>query len=66
MSRTQVQLWYNHYNESREDIIDGARPFRLSTSTTDENIEIEKKIILDKRQLAIRKVGGGIGISFVF
>ena len=26
MSRTQVQLWYNRFNEGREDANDDARP----------------------------------------
>ena len=39
MSRTHIQLWYNQFKEGREDVNDDARPDRLSTSTTDENIE---------------------------
>ena len=42
MSRTQVQLWYNRFKEDREDINDDARPCRLSTSKTDENIKAEE------------------------
>ena len=45
MSRTQVQLWYNWFKEGRECVNDDARPGRLSTSTTDENIEKVKKMI---------------------
>ena len=33
-------------------------------STTDENIEAVKKIILENRQISIREVADGIGISF--
>ena len=35
ISRTQVQLWYNRFNEGQEDINNNARPDRPSTSTTD-------------------------------
>ena len=42
MGRTQVHLWYNRFNEGREDVNDAARPGRPSTSTTDENIEAMK------------------------
>ena len=43
MSTTQVQLWYNWFKEGREDGNDNVRPGRPSTTTTDENIEAEKK-----------------------
>ena len=47
MSRTQVQLWYNRFKESREEVNDNARSGRPSTSKTDENIEAVEKKILD-------------------
>ena len=43
MSRTQIQLWHNQFKEGREDV----RPGRPSTSTSDENIEAAKKMILN-------------------
>ena len=46
MSRTQVQLWYNRFKEGREDVNDNACPSRPRTSTTDENLETVKKMIL--------------------
>ena len=64
MSRTQVQLWYNRFKEGREDVNDDARPGRPSTSTTDENIEAVKKMILDNRRITIREVADDVGISF--
>ena len=57
MSRTQVQLYYNRFKEGREDVNDDARPGRPNTSTTDENIEAVKKIILDIRRITIRRGG---------
>ena len=64
MSRTQVQLWYNRFKEGWEDVNDVLRPCRPSKSTTDENIEAMKKMILDNRRMTIRKVVDNIGISF--
>ena len=42
MSRTKVQLWYNRFKESREDVNNDARPGRPRTSTNDKNIEAVK------------------------
>ena len=64
MNRTQVQLWYNQFKESRLYVYDDVRPGRPSTSITDENIEAVKKIILDNRRIAIREVTDDDGISF--
>ena len=63
MSRTQVQLWYNRFKEGREDVNDYARPNCPSMSTTDENIEAVKKIILNNCRITIRKVADDVGIS---
>ena len=56
MSRTQVQLWYNRFKEGRGNFNDDARPGRPRTSTTNENIEAVKKMILDNCRITIRKV----------
>ena len=63
-NRTEVQLWQHHFKEGWEDINNDARPGRSSTSTTDENIERVKKIILDNRPITIREVAEDVGISF--
>ena len=63
-SRTQVQLRYNRFKEDREDINDNACPSLPSMSTTEENIEAVKKIILDNRRITIKEVADGVGISF--
>ena len=47
MSRIQVQLWYNRFKEGWEDASDDVRPVRPSMSTSDENIDAVKKIILE-------------------
>ena len=64
ISRTQVQLWYNRFKEGRENVSDDFRPGRPSTSTTDENTEAVKKIILDNRRTTIREFADDVGISF--
>ena len=62
MSRTQVQLWYNRFKEG-QDFNDDARVGRPSTST-DENIEAVKQMILDNRRITISEVADDVGISF--
>ena len=57
-------MWYNRFKEGREDVNDDAYPGRLSTSTTDENIEKVKKMILDNRRITIRLIADDVGISF--
>ena len=57
MSRTQVQLQYKRFN-------DDAHSGHPSMSTTYENIEAAKKIILYNRLITIRKVADDLGISF--
>ena len=64
MSRTQVQLRYNRFKEAQEDVNNYGRPSHPSMSTTDENIEAVKKIILDNLRIAIRKVADDVGILF--
>ena len=64
-SRTQVQFWYTRFKEGREDVNDNARPSRLRTSATNENIETVKKMIFDNcRRITIGEVADDVGISF--
>ena len=57
-------MWYNWFKEGREDVNDDSRPGRPSMSTTDENIEAVKKMILDNCRITTMEVANGIGISF--
>ena len=57
-------MWYNRFKEGRENVKDDARPGRPSTSTTGENIEAVKKMILDNHRITIREVADDVGISF--
>ena len=63
-SRTQVQLWYKRFKEGRGNVNVDARPDRSSTSTTDENIEAVKKMILDNHRVTTREIAADVGISF--
>ena len=64
ISRTQDQLWYNRLKEGQEEVNYDACPARPSTSTTNENIEAMKKMILKNRRITIREVADDVGISF--
>ena len=65
MSSTQVQLCNNRIKESREDANEDACPIRSNTSTTDENINAVKEMILDNHyRITIREVADNVGISF--
>ena len=46
INRKQVQLWYNRFKESREDVNDDAHPGHPSMSITNDNIKAVKKMIL--------------------
>ena len=64
MSRLQVQLWCKQVKEGRGVINASDHPGRARTSTTDENIESVKKMILDNRRINISEVADDVGISF--
>ena len=56
---------YNRFKEGQEDVNDDVRPSRPSTSSSDANFETAKKMILNNRQITIRKVTDDGGIWFV-
>ena len=62
LSKKNVYKWYKLFTEGREDVNDDARPGRPSTSTTNEN-EAVKKIVMENRQITIREVAEDVGIS---
>ena len=51
------------FTEGREEVNDDARPGRPSTSTTNENTEAVKKIVMENRRITIREVTEDVGIS---
>ena len=54
--RSNVYRWYKMFSEGREDVNDKERAGRPSTSTTDENIDEVKKIVLINRRITVREV----------
>ena len=60
---TQFQLWYNWFKGGREEVNDDARPGRKNASTTDENIEAVRKMILDISRITIWEVADNVGIK---
>ena len=65
MSRTQVQFWYNQLKEGQEDVNDDAHSDRPSITTTDENIEAVKKMVLDNHPITIREVADDVVLTHV-
>ena len=62
MSKTRVYESYKRFQDGREDVEDDERPGRLSTSTTDENVEKVKEMVMNDRQITIREVANDVGI----
>ena len=63
MSNTKVYEWYKRFQHRREDVEDDERPGRPSTSTTDENVEKVKEMVMIDRRITIREVADDVGIS---
>ena len=61
LDRSNVYLWYKMFAEGREN--DEERAGRPTTSTTDENIDEVKKIILANRWITVREVAEDLNIS---
>ena len=63
LSKKNVYKWYKLFQNGREDANDEPRSGRPSTSTTDENVEAVKKIVLENRRITIREVSEDVGMS---
>lgn len=63
LSKKNVYKWYKLFQDGREDANDEPRSGRPSTSTTDENVQAVKKIVLENRRITIREVAEDVGIS---
>ena len=63
LDRSNVYRWYKMFSEGREDVNDEERAGRPSTSTTDENIDELKKIVLVNRRVIVREVAEDLNIS---
>lgn len=56
LSKTRVYEWYSSFKNGREVVEDLNRSGRPSTSSTEENIDSVKKMVLENRRLSLRKV----------
>ena len=63
VSQKSIYKWYKLFIESREEVNDDARPGRPSMSTTNENTETVKKIVMENRRITIREAAEDVGIS---
>ena len=63
VSQKSVYKCYKLFTEGREEVNDDARPGRPSTSTTNENTEAVKKIVIENHRITIREVAEYVGIS---
>ncbi|VEN48079.1 unnamed protein product [Callosobruchus maculatus] len=63
LDQSNVYRWYKMFSEGREDVNDEERAGRPSTSTTDENIDKVKKIVLANRRITVREVAEDLNIS---
>ncbi|XP_032688012.1 protein GVQW3-like [Odontomachus brunneus] len=63
LDRSNVYRWYKMFSEGREDVNDEERAGRPSTSTTDENIDEVKKIVLTNRRITVREVAEDLNIA---
>ena len=53
VNQKRVYKWYKLFTEGREEVNDDTRPERPSTSTTNENTEAVKKIVMENRRITI-------------
>ncbi|VEN56661.1 unnamed protein product [Callosobruchus maculatus] len=63
LDQSNVYRWYKMFSEGREDVNDEERAGRPSTSTTGENIDKVKKIVLANRRITAREVAEDLNIS---
>ena len=63
VSQKSVYKWWKLFTEGREEVNDSARTGRPSTSTTNENTEAVKKIVMENCRITIRKVAEDVSIS---
>ena len=63
LDRSNVYRWYKMFAEGREDVNDEEPAGRSSSSTTDENIDEVKKIVLVNRRITVREVPEDLNIS---
>ena len=54
LCQKSVYRWYKLFTDGREDVNDDARPGRPSASTTNENTEAVKRIVMENHRITIK------------
>lgn len=65
ISKPRVYDWFKHFQESHEYTDNAKRTGCLCTSTTKENMEKIKNIMLNNCWISIKKIAEEVGISYV-
>lgn len=63
MSKTQVYDWYKSFKEGREEVNDLPRSGRPSTSSTEENVDKIKEMVLENRHYSLREIAQEMNMS---
>lgn len=63
LSKTQVYEWYKAFKDGREIVEDLPRSGRPSTSSTNDNVEKIKEIVLENRHASVREIARDLNIS---
>ncbi|KAJ8947600.1 hypothetical protein NQ318_010112 [Aromia moschata] len=63
LSETQAYEWYKEFKAGREIVEDLPRSGRPSTSTTADNIDNIKTLVLENRHMSVRELGQERDIS---
>lgn len=63
LSKTRAYEWYKAFKEGREVVDDLPRSGRPSTSTTDDNIDKVKEIVMENRHASLREMAQDLDMS---
>lgn len=63
MPYSTARTWYRMFKDGREEAEDKPRSGRPSTSTTDDNVDKVKEIVLENRHSSLREVAGVLKVS---
>ncbi|XP_028047733.1 protein GVQW3-like [Monomorium pharaonis] len=64
LSKTRAYEWYSAFKKGLKKVEDAPRSGRPSTSTTDDNVEKVKEIVLENRHASLRERAGELNIAY--